>query len=89
MKILYEAKGVILVHNEVGMQGENAEIFWAMASSDPNMPTRKMPVLEMHIAKNKFGPFKGREFLNFFPEQAKFIEPSEDDARAYRSALKA
>lgn len=87
-KIVYEAKSIILVHNEVGIKGENAEVYWNLSSNDPTISDRKMPVLEMHVAKNKFGPFKGRDFLRFQPEMARFIEPSQDEVDIYRQALR-
>lgn len=30
----------------------------------------KQPVFEVHFAKNKFGTYKGRVFLEFYPEMA-------------------
>lgn len=87
-KITYEAKGIILVHNEVGLLGDDAELFWEIAVGDNSLPNRKMPILEMHVAKNKFGPFKGREFLRFLPEQARFFEPTEEENKTYRALLK-
>lgn len=87
-KIVYEAKGIILVHNEVGIKADNSDIYWELGSRDGDMAPRKMPVLEMHISKNKFSAFKGRHFLKFQPEMARFIEPSEDENDIFRQAIK-
>ena len=41
----------------------------------------------MHVSKNKFNSFKGREFLRFIPEMANFYEVSDEEAQAYRQMM--
>lgn len=79
-KITYEAKAIILVHNEVGVKGESSDVYWELGSRyEGVVKERKMPVLEMNIAKNKFGSKKGREVLKFIPEFAYFSEFTENE----------
>ena len=87
-KIIYEAKGIILVYNEVGVRGENADIYWNLGSNDGVAEDRKMPVFEMHISKNKFNSYKGRKFLKFMPEMASFFEPSDEEETIFQQMMK-
>lgn len=87
-KIVYEAKAIILVYNEVGVKGDSSNIYWEMGSRDSDVEPRKMPVLEMHVSKNKFGSYKGRNFLKFLPEMASFIEPGDDEEQIFRQMIK-
>lgn len=66
VKIAYEAKAILLCYNEVGLRGENANVFW----DDPGRDG-KQPVLEVHFGKNKLSSFKGRLFYNFWPEMSR------------------
>lgn len=68
-KIVYEAKAILLCYNEVGLRGQQANIFW----QEHNKP-EKRPVFEAHVGKNKFGSFKGRLFFDFTPEMSYFRE---------------
>lgn len=68
-KIGYEAKAVLLCYNEVGLRGQQANIFW----QDPALPDKR-PVFEAHVGKNKFGSYKGRMFFEFVPEMSYFKE---------------
>ena len=68
-KIVYEAKAILLCYNEVGIRGQQANIFW----QSPDNP-EKRPVYEADIRKNKFGSYKGRVFFEFFPEMSYFRE---------------
>ena len=86
-KIAYESKAIILLYNEVGISGDNASVYWELTDSDHPDAVRKMPVLEMHVSKNKFNSFKGREFLRFIPEMANFYEISDEEAQAYRQMM--
>lgn len=87
-KVTYESKGTILVYNEVGARGDQADVYWEM--DDINQPgaVRKMPVFEMHIAKNKFSSYKGRQFLRFIPEMASFYEVPQEEAQQYQQMMK-
>lgn len=59
----------MLVYNEVGLRGQQSQIYW----EKPDSPD-KQPILECHIGKNKFGSFKGRVFFEFMPEMSYFKE---------------
>lgn len=87
-KIAYESKATILLYNDVGVDGENADVYWELTDTDNPDVVRKMPVAEMHISKNKFNSFKGREFLRFIPEMANFYEVSEEETQAYRQMMR-
>ncbi|MGG1071229.1 DnaB-like helicase C-terminal domain-containing protein [Priestia megaterium] len=78
VKILYEAKAVMLCYNEVSIRGQQATVHW-MRADNPN----KQPVYEVHIGKNKFSSFKGRAFFEFIPEMAFCREVSEAGAQRY------
>ena len=77
-----------MVYNEVGVKGDNANVYWDMEDSEQAGVTRKMPVLEMHITKNKFNSKKGTHFLRFIPEMATFIESERDEANQYRQMMR-
>lgn len=87
-KITYESKGTILVYNEVGIKGENANIYWNLGSADGQGEDRKMPVFEMHISKNKFSSYKGRKFLKFIPEMATFMEASDEEELTFQQMMR-
>ncbi|MES9681737.1 DnaB-like helicase C-terminal domain-containing protein [Gottfriedia acidiceleris] len=78
VKILYEAKAVMLCYNEVSLRGQQATVHW-MRPDNPN----KQPVYEVHIGKNKFSSFKGRCFFEFIPEMAFSREVPEAGAVRY------
>ena len=78
VKIVYEAKAIILCYNEVGLRGQQAQIFWNKEDTDD-----KQPVFEAHIGKNKFGSFKGRSFFEFHPEMSYFREVPQAGAVKY------
>lgn len=87
-KITYESKGTLLVYNDVGVKGEQADVYWEMKDSRNPEIARKMPVFEMHIAKNKFNSYKGRKFLRFIPEMALFIEVDDEEAQRYQQMMR-
>lgn len=78
VKIIYEAKAILLCYNEVGLRGQQAQVFW-MNQDNPE----KQPVFEAHIGKNKFGSFKGRLFFEFIPQMSYFREVPEAGAQRY------
>lgn len=82
VKIAYEAKAILLCYNEVGIRGENAEVFY-------NRPgkTDKYPVLEIHVGKNKQSSFKGRIFYEFIPEFSYLQEVPKEEAQLYLSRI--
>lgn len=78
VKILYEAKAVMLCYNEVSLRGQQSTVHW-MRNDNPN----KQPVYEVQVGKNKYGSFKGRAFFEFIPEMAFCREVSEAGALRY------
>ena len=77
-----------MVYNDVGVKGEQADVYWEMKDSRNPEIARKMPVFEMHIAKNKFNSYKGRKFLRFIPEMALFIEVDDEEAQRYQQMMR-
>ncbi len=84
----YESKGTILVYNEVGVKGDNADIYWDLEDANNPGVFRKMPVMELHIAKNKFNSYKGRQFLRFMPEMAAFFEVQDEESQRYQQMMR-
>jgi replicative DNA helicase len=82
VKIVYEAKAIILCYNEVGLRGQQSQVFW----NRPDSPD-KQPVFEAHIGKNKFGSFKGRIFFEFMPEMSYFKEVPLAGAQRYSQMI--
>jgi replicative DNA helicase len=82
VKIVYEAKAIILCYNEVGLRGQQSQIFW----NKPDSPD-KQPVFEAQIGKNKFGSFKGRVFFEFIPEMSYFREVPDAGAVRYSQMI--
>lgn len=82
VKIVYEAKAIILCYNEVGLRGQQSGIFWNKPETQD-----KQPVFEAHIGKNKFGSFKGRFFFEFMPEMSYFREVTEAGAVRYSQMI--
>lgn len=82
VKIVYEAKAIILCYNEAGLRGQQSQIFW----TDPSSPD-KQPVFECQIGKNKFGSFKGRVFFEFIPAMSYFKEVPAAGAVRYNQMI--
>lgn len=82
VKIIYEAKAILLCHNEVGVKGESASVYYECQGK-----AEKQPVFEVKFGKNKMGSFKGRLFFEFYPELA-FFEPSDKgSAKRYNNLI--
>ena len=82
VKIKYEAKAILLCHNDVHYRGEGAEVFFKRSDSK-----LKQPVLEVHFAKNKMSSFKGRIFFESYPEISRMEEADEQSAKHYASVV--
>jgi replicative DNA helicase len=82
IKIVYKAKAIMLCYNEVGIRGQSAVIFWVRDGS-----SYKEPLLEIKVAKNKLGEFKGRLFYQFWPEQSFLVEVPEAGANLYNQRI--
>lgn len=82
VKIKYEAKAVLLCHNDVHYKGEGAEVYFQRSDSP-----LKQPVFEVHFAKNKFSSFKGRVFFESYPEMSRMEEADDQSAKHYASVV--
>lgn len=81
-KIKYEAKSIWLCYNEVSLRQEGASIYYHVDGNP-----MKQPVYELHVAKNKFGSFKGRIFYLFYPTLAWFKEADADTQKKFIAML--
>lgn len=82
VKIKYEAKAILLCHNDVHYRGEGAEVYFNRSDSP-----LKQPIFEVHFAKNKFSNFKGRIFFESYPEMSRMEEADEESAKHYASVI--
>lgn len=82
IKVLYKCKALLLVHNDVGLRGEAATIYYERQGR-----TEKQPIFEVKFGKNKFTQFKGTIFFEFIPECAYFNPCGEDDSKRYLSLI--
>lgn len=81
-KIKYEASLILMAHNDVGLQGENATVYYR----NPDKPG-KSPVIELAFNKNKLSTYKGRVYFEFIPEYAHIIECDENDMERYNQLV--
>lgn len=81
-KIKYEAKAVLLCYNELHYKENNAEVYF----DDPQTHA-KGPIFEVHFAKNKLGPFKGRVFFKFYPEKATMQECTSIESTGFKQKI--
>lgn len=81
-KIAYQAKAIMLLYNEFGVLNESSDIYWELADEGNPELTRKMPIVEFNVAKNKMNSFKGTQFMEFIPEMA-HMRPVRDEDRDY------
>lgn len=82
VKIIYEAKAILLCYNEVGLRGQQAQIYWNRTDNP-----EKQPVYECRVGKNKFSSFKGRMFYEFIPEQSYFREVPQAGVQRYNQMI--
>lgn len=78
----YDAKAIFLVTNDVSRNGQNAEIYYTAANSE-----QKLPVLELHWAKNKQSSFKERTYCFFSPEMSMAKEVSKEQAAIFDATI--
>ena len=83
VKIKYEAKAILLCHNEVHYKGEGADVYFEREDK----PDQKQPVFEIHFAKNKISSFKGRLFFESYPEMAYMTECDDNTTKSYASQI--
>lgn len=81
-RLEYEANLICMLHNEVGIKEEGADIYWLHDDEE-----ERMPVLECRFSKNKFGSYKGTRFYEFIPNQSFFMESSLEACKRYASLL--
>ena len=88
-KISYASKNIMLCHNDYSIRQEQAGVFWELTDQSEfgEETTRKMPVWEVQIDKNKFGSQKGRLFWEFIPEMSTFRESSKENSLKYTQML--
>lgn len=88
-KISYASKNIMLCHNDYSIRQEQAGVFWELTDQSEfgEETTRKMPVWEVQIDKNKFGSQKGRLFWEFMPEMSTFRESSKENSLKYTQML--
>lgn len=82
VKIKYEAKAILLCHNDVHYRGEGADVYFNRSDSK-----LKQSIFEVHFAKNKFSNFKGRIFFESYAEMARMEEADEESAKHYSSVI--
>jgi replicative DNA helicase len=82
VKIIYEAKAIMLCYNEVGLRQQQSQIFWKRNDSPDYQP-----VYEVDIRKNKYSSFKKRIFYEFIPEMSYFREVSAIGAQRYNQMI--
>ncbi len=82
VKISYEAKAILLCYNEVGIRGENSNVYWHRGGQE-----FKQPVLEVKVGKNKFSSYKNRMFFEFMPEMSFLKESSEETSSKYNQMI--
>ena len=81
-KIKYEAKAIMLLFNEVHYKQDSADIYFN-AKDD----LTKLPVLEVHVFKNKISGYKGRLFYYMWPEKGYLKECNEEATRRFRALI--
>ncbi|MEI4282508.1 DnaB-like helicase C-terminal domain-containing protein [Tetragenococcus halophilus] len=85
-KLIYVAKAIILLHNDVSTKQEQAQVYWSVTDGDEEI---KMPVYECQVSKNKFGSFKGHVYYRFTPDKSHFVEASDDESKKYTTMITA
>lgn len=78
----YEATLVCLMHNEVGIKQEGAEVFWLDEDEE-----KKMPVVEVNYAKNKHSSIKTVRFYEFIPDYSLFMDSTPESNRRYAALI--
>jgi replicative DNA helicase len=81
-KINYIAKLCLMCYNEVGVEKDNAEIYYI----NEDRPG-KSPIFEVHFDKNKLSPFKGRIYYEFVPEYGLYEECTDADIEKYNNKI--
>lgn len=82
VKIKYEAKSIMLCYNEVSLKGEGASVYF-----DKGNDPEKQPVFEIKFGKNKYSKFKGRVYLEGYPEMAYFVEADDEATKRYNNVI--
>jgi replicative DNA helicase len=83
VKIKYEAKAILLCHNDTHSKGEAANVFF----NRKDKPGQKQPIFEVHFAKNKFSDYKGRLFYESYPEMARMEEVDDQTSKLYQATI--
>lgn len=83
VKLQYVASAIMLCYNEVQVKGERANVYHLT----PEKGEEKQPVLEVHVAKNKLGEYKGRIFYNMYPGYSVLEPLSKEQGRKFTSMM--
>ena len=81
-KIVYRATACLMLYNEVGLEQQNAAVFYR-SQDRPG----KNPIVEVHFDKNKQSSYKGRLYYKFVPEYALFVEATEGEVEYYNNLI--
>lgn len=81
-KIIYKATLILMVYNEVGEEGSNAEVYFRT----PEKPG-KQPVFEVDFVKNKQSEYKGRLYYEFLTDYALYTECTPEDMEKYNNLI--
>lgn len=82
VEYVYEASVIWMLYNDVGLNGQSANIYYSKEGT-----TEKFPVVEMDWAKNKKSSFKGRTFLYMSPEMSYLEEVDAEANERYNSMV--
>ena len=83
IKIRFEAKAIMLLYNEVHYKADSADIYFTAKDDE----LEKLPVLEVHIVKNKISSYKGRLFYYMWPSKGYLKECDMDSTYRFRSLI--
>jgi hypothetical protein len=76
----YDAKVALHIYSDVHANYGNASVFW----HDIANPTKKLPVHEVRIIKNKAGSARTVLFFNYLPDNCIDFEVDEEQQKLYR-----
>ena len=80
--LLYAANVVMLLYCEFFVNGNTPYLEWEWGTDDV-----MVPIFEMHVAKNRMGPFSGRLYYRFYNSYNKFKECSQLEIDNYDRML--
>lgn len=78
----FDATAVFMINNDVSRDGQRAALYYNAPNKD-----EKMPILEVHWAKNKASSFKERTYHYFVPEYSLVTECDKDRTREFDAKI--